>query len=273
MRNHFRNFLLGFAAVLFVHATPGGQTNNQTPAQQPRTGRIDEPLDTDRMIEDLSEGAAFRFEIAPKLPLFTFTIIPNVQDSQNGFPRSTVQDIEVFKGDSDQPLQRLTGCDFDEMEPPMRHGDWFHTDDINFDGYQDVYLMTSYGITGNHYGCIWLYNPATGKFDFSKEFSQLSRYWLDPATKTIRTFNRGGMVGLVYVANQYHVEGNQPVLFWSEQQDWDADKKRFHCVLQERRDGVMVTTRDVWSASTEPACELPLSWFQLPKRSDSPPQY
>lgn len=273
MRNHFGIFMLGLAAVLFVRQAAGGQTHNQTPAQPQRTGRIDEPLDTDWMIEDLSEGAVFRFEIASTLPLFTFKIIPNVQYSQKGFPQSTVQDIEVFQGDSDHPLQRLTGCDFDEMEPPMRYGDWFHTDDINFDGYQDIYLMTSWGATGNHYGCFWLFNPATGRFDFSKGFSQLSRYWLDPETKAIRTFDRGGMVGLVYVANQYHVEGNQPVLFWSEHQDWRGDEKGFHCVLQERRNGVMVTTRDVWSASTEPACQLPLSWFQLPKSSDSPPQH
>lgn len=271
MRNHFSIILLTFAAMVIVRYAPGRDRRNPTPTQQKRTGRIDKPLDTDSTIEDLSEGATFRFEIAPKLPLFTFKIIPDVQDSQNGFPQSTVQGIEVFKGDSGQPQQRLTGCDSDELQPPPRNSDWFHTDDVNFDGYQDVYLMTTWGATGNRYGCIWLYNHATGKFDFSKEFSQLPRYWLDPETKTIRTFNRGGMVGLVYIANQYHVVGNQPVLFWSEQQDWDFDKKQFHCVLQERRNGVMVTTRDVWGASDEPACQLALSWFQLPKNNDSSP--
>jgi hypothetical protein len=233
----------------------------QSPRAQQQTGRIDEPLDTNRIIEDLSEGATFRFEIAPKLPLFTFKIIPNVRDDQNGFPQSTVQEIEVFKGDSDQPLQHLAGCDFDEMEPPPRYGDWFHTDDVNFDGYQDIYLMTNYGATGNHYGCIWLYNPATGKFEYSAEFSRLPRYWLDAASKTIRTFERAGMAGQVYTANQYKVDSNRPVLFWSEHQDWDFGKQQFHCVLQERRNGAMVTTRDVWGDLHGPACQLPLSWF------------
>jgi hypothetical protein len=234
----------------------------QSPRPERRTGRIDEPLDTSRMIEDLSEGATFRFEIAPKLPLFTFKIIPNVRDGQNGFPQSTVQAIEVFKGESDRPMQRLTGCNFDEMEPPPRYGDWFHTDDVNFDGYRDIYLMTNYGATGNHYGCIWLFNPATGRFDYSKEFSQLSRYWLDPESETIRTFDRAGMAGMVYTANQYKVESNRPVLMWSENQDWDPGKEHFHCVRQERRNGVMVTTRDVWGDSDEPVCQLPLRWFQ-----------
>jgi hypothetical protein len=255
--------ILSAAAVLLLtHHTSGTEAHQQTPIPHQRTGRVDEPLNTDRYIEDLSEGATFRFEIAPKLPLFTFKIIPDVRDDQNGFPQSTVEEIEVFKGVSDQSLQRLSDCDFDEMEPPPKGSEWFHTDDINFDGYQDVYLMTNWGVTGNHYGCLWLYNPATGKFNYCKEFSQLSRYWLDPASKIIRTFDRGGMAGLVYSANQYKVEANQPVLFWSARQDWDFDKKQFHCVLHERQNGVMVTTRDVWGDSDVLACRLPLSWFQ-----------
>jgi hypothetical protein len=237
----------------------------QTPLAPQQTGRIDKPLNTNRLIEDLSEGATFRFEIAPKLPLFTFKIIPDVRDDENGFPQSTVQDIEVFKGDFHQPLQHLTGCNFDQMEPPQRYGDWFHTDDVNFDGYQDIYLMTNWGVTGNHYGCIWLYNPATGKFDYSKEFSQLSTYWLDPTSKAIRTFDRGGMAGMVFVANKYKVENGRPVLIWSAKQDWDGSK--FHCVEQERRNGEMATTRDVLKDTGEkPPCYIPLSWFQTERK-------
>ncbi len=258
-----------YCAVFLIAAVPVlacqlSQVKPQeaTPQAQQRTGRIDTPLGTNHLIEDLSEGATFRFEIGPKLPAFTFKIIPDVRGDQNGFPQSTVLGIEVFKGESAQPLQSLAGCDFGEMEPPQRYGDWFHTDDINFDGYQDIYLMTNWGATGNHYGCIWLYNLATEKFDYSKALSQLSRYWLDPASKTIRTFDRGGMAGQVYTANQYKVDGNQPVLIWSEHQDWDANKGQFHCVLHERRNSVMVTTRDVWGNAGEPACQLPLSWFR-----------
>ena len=84
-------------------------------------------------------------------------LFPMCGDDENGFPQSTVQDIEVYKGDFHQPLQHLTGCDFDQMQPPQRYGDWFHTDDINFDGYQDIYLKTIWeapGITMAAYGSI-----------------------------------------------------------------------------------------------------------------------
>jgi hypothetical protein len=232
-----------------------------TPQVQQRIGRLDVPLDTNNVIEDLSEGATFRFDIAPKLPLFTFKIIPDVRDDQNGFPQSTVLGIEVFKGDSAQPLQSLGGCDFSETEPPPRGtSDWLHTDDINFDGYQDLYLMTNWGATGNQNGCMWLYNPVTEKFEYSKAFSALSRYWLDPASKTIRTFERVGID--IYTANKYKVHGNQPLLNWSESQEWDANRKQFHCVVQERRNKVVVTTRDIWGRDGEPACQLPLNWFR-----------
>jgi hypothetical protein len=257
--------LLSFAGPpIFPRKLSQGKLQETAPQKQQRTGRIDKPLDSDPIVEDLSNGAIFRFEIAPKLPLFTFKIIPHVGDDNSRFPQSTVQDIEVFKGDSDQALQHLTGCDFDGMEPPQRYGDWFHPDDVNFDGYQDIYLMTNWGATGNHYGCIWLYNPATGKFDYSKDFSQLSRYWLDPASKTIRTFDRSG--GGDYVANEYKVENDRTILIWSANREWDRSKKQFHCVLQELRQGALVTTHNVWVYSDVPGpCYIPVTWFQPTK--------
>jgi hypothetical protein len=254
--------VLIFAATVFTPYGSQIKPQQQPPQLQRRTGRIDTPLDTDSLVEDLSNGATFRFEIAPRLPLFTFKIIPDVRDDENGFPQSTMQRIEVFQGDSDQPLQHLTGCDLEEMETPSRSGDWFRAEDVNFDGYQDIYLMTHWGATGNQYGCVWLYNSATGHFDYNKEFSELSRYWLDAAGKTIRTFSTGGMAGAVHVANQYKVENDHPLLIWSETQDWDFAKEQLQCVVQERQNGVMVTARDVWGKSGETPCEIPSNWFQ-----------
>ncbi len=186
---------------------------------------------------DLANGASFTFNIAPDLPPFTFKLIPDPRKSdQYGNFQSTVDDIEVFRGDSDQPFQHLTGCGFTDMEPPPRldtDSPWFRTEDINFDGYKDIFLLTNWGATGNQYGCEWLYNPGDGRFDYSKEFSALSRHWLDRSTKTIVTFGTGGMAGAVHIGERYQVDDNLPVLIYSEHQDWDADTKQFHCVVQE----------------------------------------
>ncbi len=212
----------------------------------------------DSIVMDLSCGATFRFTIGPNLPQFTFKITPDVREPVNGFPQSTVRDIEVFRGDSSQPSQRLTGCDLREMEPPPSAATdpaWFHSEDVNFDGFQDIYLMTFWGATGNQGGCVWLYDRTTGRFDYSKEFSELGRHWSDPATKTIVTFGVGGMAGMVHGGARYQIENDHLLLIYSERQDWDADAKRFHCVVQERRGTEMATTLDDSDEEGVKACD------------------
>jgi hypothetical protein len=230
-------------------------------AQQPESEPENHPTRTsitrNSINADLSQGNAFTFRIAPSLPAFTFKLVPLQQPPDEfGNAQSTIRDIQVFRADSDKMLQHLTGCNTTEMQPPPNNGKWFHTDDFNFDGYQDVFLLTAWGATGNQYGCVWLYNPTSGTFEYSEDFSKLSRYWLDSATKTIFTFGRGGMLGFVHTAERYAVENNHPVLVWSENQDWDVSKNQFHCIVKERRGADMAVTRDVWSKADDenPPC-------------------
>ncbi len=161
--------------------------------------------------EDLAGGRSFKFTIAPNLPVFEFKLTPDVQPpDQSGNAESTIKEIEVYRGDSPRAFQHLTGCDLEEMEPPGRGAEFFTAEDVNFDGYQDIFLETGHGATGNESGCVWLFNPATGSFDYSKEFSDLVRFWLDPSTKRILTFERGGMLGLVYGAGMLCGSGQPP---------------------------------------------------------------
>ncbi|HUK31144.1 MAG TPA: hypothetical protein VLV89_08520 [Candidatus Acidoferrum sp.] len=157
-----------------------------------------------------------------------------------------MRDVEVYSDDSGRPSQHLIGCDLSGMEAPPAGADWFRAEDFNFDGYLDIYLVTNWGATGNQYGCVWLFNPAARRFDYNKEFSDLPRFWLDPESKTIFTFDKGGAAGAVHFAKKYKVEGNRPVLIWSENQDWDWERKEFHCVVQELHGKKMVTVRDEW---------------------------
>jgi hypothetical protein len=90
-----------------------------------------------------------------------------------------------------------------------------------------------------------------GRFEYSKEFSELERHWLDPATKTIFSFARGGMAGAIHNANRYEVSNNLPVLIYSENQDFDPGKNQYHCVVREQHGDAMSTVRDEW-ADTAP---------------------
>jgi len=258
MFNHRHFFRLTFPIVILMLAASVAVTQQRAPRPQRS------------VTEDLSHGATFKFKIAPDLPEFTLKIIPEPHENdqyENAY--STVRDIEVNGGDEKKPPQHLTGCHLNEMEPPPAgSSDWFRTDDYNFDGYQDVYLLTNWGATGNQYGCVWLFNPATKNFDYSKEFSDLSRGWLDPASKTIFTFSKGGMAGMVHTGKKCAVENNRLVLIWTENQDWDFDKKQFHCVMQERCEKQMVTVRDEWGNTSDEdgPCDASTLFKSLPRR-------
>lgn len=222
--------------------------------QQPPTSPSPKPTH-EPITEDLSQGASFTFQIAPNLPPFTFKVIPDVKDSPEENPLSTIHDVQVFRGTSTEPLQSLAGCEWLGMEAPYRGSDWFRAEDMNFDGYADIFVLTSWGATGNESGCVWLFNPKNGRFEFSKEFSDLGTYTLDPATKTITT--RGHAGADTIDAAKYAIENNRPVLIVTVSQNLDPDKQQYHCVVQQRRgrQNQLVTTRDFWAKTLEDACD------------------
>ena|SRR5437764_9058082 len=202
--------------------------------------------------EDLSHGASFKFKIAPDLPEFTFKVIPEPQDpDEYGNPHTTVREVQVFRGDSKEPMQSLEGCEFSDMEAPPKSSDWFRAEDINFDGYSDIFVMTMWGATGNQFGCVWLYDPESGRFEFSKDFSELGGFVLDRATKTITTHGNGGMAGTVFRATKYVVENDRPVPVITVAQDFDFASKKYDCLVQQRRgrENALVTVRDAWAES------------------------
>jgi hypothetical protein len=66
--------------------------------------------------EDLWHGVTFTFKIAPELPEFTFKVIPEPQDSDEyGNPHVTVRQVQVFRGDSTQPMESLEDCELSDM--------------------------------------------------------------------------------------------------------------------------------------------------------------
>jgi hypothetical protein len=212
--------------------------------------------------QDLSYGGSFVVNVAPNLPRVTFRIIPDVQpNDQFGNATSIVRDIEVFWGDSLETTQHLTGCEWFGMEAPPRGEDWFRAVDFNFDGYQDIYILTNWGATGNNQGCVWLYDPEARRFEYSPEFSELGSFTLDAPHKTIITWSNGGMAGGVHSAEKYRVAENRPVLVYDEKQEWDMSKKQFHCVVKELRGKEMVRTHDEWGKTGDfggpAACEHP----------------
>jgi hypothetical protein len=248
-----------FALIVFSTGAP----------QQPHPAQEKANPEHKPITEDLSQGATFKFKIAPNLPEFIFKVIPELQKpDQYGNPRTIIQEVQVFRGASNQPVQSLEDCEWEGMDAPPRGSDWFRAVDMNFDGYKDIYVMTTWGATGNEQGCVWLYDPESGRFDYSKEFSELSTFMLDPATKTIATHGNGGRAGRIFRAARYAVESNRPVLVITVAKDWDFGKQEYHCVVQQRRgrDNSLVTLIDKWAKPTnndEGPCDASLPFRGL----------
>jgi hypothetical protein len=173
-------------------------------------------------------------------------VIPEVRPADDYGPHSILREVQVYRGDSKEPIQTLDDCEFAGMEAPLRGSDWFRAEDMNFDAYKDIFIMTTWGATGNQFGCVWLFDSEDGRFWFSKEYSDLGRFELDPSTKTLTTRSVGGMAGTIFRAAKYLVQNNKPVPVVTVAQDWDFDKKEYHCIIQQRRGGdELVTIRDV----------------------------
>lgn len=208
------------------------------------------PQQHEPVTQDLSQEATFKVAIAPDLSEFTFKVTPHVEKpDEYGNPQSTIQEIQVFRGDGTVPWQTLEGCEWAGMETPPRGEEWFRSEDVNFDGYTDIYILTNWGATGFESGCIWLYDPASGKLVFSREFSELATFTLDPQTKTINSHGCGGMACAIFNAGKYVVENNRPVEIMEAAQDWDSQKKQFHCLVKRRRpdETQWTTIRDEWA--------------------------
>ena len=228
---------LGIAALLVFSAAAVAQSPKAPP----------NPNQQEPLTEDLSHGETFRFRIAPELPEFTFKLIPDVQKPDAaGNPQSTIQEVQVFRGTSKEPFQNLEGCDRGRwlaMEPPYRGSDWFRVEDVNFDGYDDIFVLTTWGATGNAAGCVWLYNPRSGRFEFSKDFTDICGFEVHAETKTLTTYSNGG-IGTFHAA-KFVVENNLPVPALTVDQELDPSGKEYHCVIRQRRGGKLVTIRDV----------------------------
>ena len=185
-------------------------------------------------VEDLRAGATFRFQIHPSLPVHVFRLV--------GDPASnTVERIEVSRDGEATPFQILEDID---MEPPYRGARYFRTEDVNFDGYQDIKLLRWWGATGNAGYAYWLFDPATRRFVFSPELSELSNPTPDPRTREITTHSVEGMAGRIYTDRAYRFDNGALVLVREDAQSWVDAGRYFLRTLKERRDGRMETIRE-----------------------------
>jgi hypothetical protein len=179
--------------------------------------------------------------VGPKLPSYRFHFIWDEDPKYK-----VVNAIQVFKGNSKEPVQVLDDCEM--TNPPddaAAINSWLKTEDFNFDGYLDLALVNWMGGTGNVGYCIWLFDPKTEKYTLNAQFSELiGNHKLDPSAKTITTSSNGSAdTGSLQI---YAVRENKLVLILEEVQEGAKGKCPIHWLRREQRDGKLVVTAEKW---------------------------
>jgi hypothetical protein len=153
-------------------------------------------------------AAAEEIRIAPHLPAYRITPI---------FDASHIVDrLEIDR--SGRRVQTLDECEV--IESPPKGEAWLKTEDLNFDGYQDLLLLASWGATGNQSWCVWLFDAASSKFLYVPDL-QLGTHRLNAKDKTIVT---SSYEGPVYTQTILHLAGTKPVVVAERRGSWEVSR-------------------------------------------------
>ena len=200
---------------------------------------------------------------APQTPLreLTFSVSPALPKYRFRFSWhedagiKVVESVEVFKGDSTEPLQTLDECEMGEPPAkPEEAGSWFKAEDLNFDGYSDILMQQWAGATGNEGYCVWLFDPGKEMFVFSQAYSDvIGNHRIDGKSKTFTTSSNGS--ALTFQTQTYAVRNGNPVLIADEKQDEARQGKcPYHWVQRKEKNGAMVITEEKWFDAEERPC-------------------
>lgn len=90
--------------------------------------------------------------------------------------------------------------------------------DLNFDGNNDLYFITSRGVA-NAYADYWLFDPAATKFTYLGNYPLLN---VNKTNRTITAYQRGGHGGMIYESTKYAFINNALTVVEVEKQEASA---------------------------------------------------
>jgi hypothetical protein len=89
------------------------------------------------------------------------------------------------------------------------------TSDINFDGFADLYVITSAG-TANAYARYWRFVADRSSYE---DLGNVPVFKRDADSQRLTTHERNGAAGLAYEDCEYRIEAGKPVLWRQERQE------------------------------------------------------
>jgi hypothetical protein len=127
---------------------------------------------------------------------------------------------------------------------------FFGAQEINFDGWLDLLLMTQRG-TANAKAEYWVYDPAADRF---RDLGEFPLFHVDAVHKCLSTFVRNGPAGLDFEKRDYAFAGNDLIVLSEETQKPSRSRPgRYVHTLRRRTDGkLVVVLRETVKPSPKP---------------------
>ncbi len=114
---------------------------------------------------------------------------------------------------------------------------FFGGQEINFDGWLDLLLMTERG-SANAEAEYWVYDPAADRF---RDLGEFPMFRVDAAHKRLSTYVRNGPAGLDFERRDYAFEGNDLIVMREETQEPAPRRPGWYVhTVRRRKDGKLV---------------------------------
>ena len=189
----------------------------QTVAAVPRAGpQYVERCDPCRIVlHDGTPPADFRFELET-------------------VPQGRVVKAIIFERGG-RTVQKL---DVPSMTPLAQDESFFFgAQEINFDGWLDLLLMTERG-SANAKAEYWVYDPAADRF---RDLGEFPMFRLDAVHKRLSTYVSNGPAGLDFEKRDYAFEGNELIVMSEETQKPSPSRPGWYVhTIRRHKDGKLV---------------------------------
>jgi hypothetical protein len=158
--------------------------------------------------------------------------------------------INVYSRTQAAPIQILEDCKGDQ--PPPANGDpLLESEDLNFDGYNDLLMLQSYGATGNSWYCVWLFDPGSDRFVYRKYWA-LGTHGIDTVHKRIIETGNGG--GDNYTISTIASIENKPVIVGEEVHSWDPKRCANLTIFRRRVGGTLKDVKKEYRPALDTPC-------------------
>jgi hypothetical protein len=177
--------------------------------------------------EDLRGGVTCTFRIKADRPPFTFHF--------EGHPDNSLGNLEIHEGPNSEITQTIDNTTDPGEIYPTPAKNMLIAVDANFDGYNDLQLLSNCGATGNCSYDFYLYDPKVGQFIHNEFLSTLTTPSFDSAKKQVMSTSNGSAND--WQSETYQFKDGEYTLVHKEESVWDRDKSVVTVNTYDLRDG------------------------------------